>query len=985
MPGSPDRAPVGRPTLIERPRLVERLAERFRRRLTLVVGGGGSGKSTLLSQMAGEHGVDVLHSCTVADRTPGRLLAGLTEATAGRLGAAGGDEDPTVASLVELVLAQSPRHVCLVVDDVHHLDRLDLVDELLTALPANGHLLLCGRRRPVIDTARLDASGELIELATDDLLMTTDELIEFANARGVDLEVLEGAEGWPAFVELAAAGSTARSRRYLEEEALRAIAPERRRSLARFALVRGGDDAIAGAVTDQPLDELLAELPLVAWDGDRARLHDLWGEVLDDELTEADRLDAALAAASVWRARGDYDAAIDLTSQVGRWDESIATIAEAISTGVDGGLRVEQLRRWSRILPDHTRDDPVVVLMQGLIHREIDPTSSDTWDALSLAAEGFRAADRPALELVALLQLGYVARIGGDPLRLGPVMERAARLAGHHPPARPFLAFGDAWTALAQGRPDRQLTAMESIVDADLPPVWRNTRDHLIAHALFNLGRPREALERVPTELLTQRVPVPGALTTETQCLWMAGRPDEALRLGTEIAEATLGARDRFIASAWLGTMLAYTGDAPRADAALAEARSAAGEQPSPLVMAQISAMELLIGIARGRDDEVAVELGGLLELIPLGEGVSEQFLRNNLVIPYVLVPASRTYWDETPLGPSIVEARELAAAFVSAREGDDGPLRRIRLPEPGVVACHFPCPWAIELALRRLHTRQADGRRLAAWLAERWGEPARAALRSWTDDDALGSVAQEVLASTPSPPIEQVTLRLLGPVDVRIDGRSSDDPDLRRERVRALLTVLALRPDTTRDQLAGLLWPDLATDRAGKNLRTTLAYVHGVIEPHRSPGDAPWFVRTDGQQIRLHGSLDVDLWRFRDELDRADDAERAGRPQRMLPLLLTAIERWHGDLAADLDHDWLDLERIHLRSRYVRACCRAAELLVALRDPTRAIAMARRALDVDRWSDAAHASLADAYDAIGDRTSARAVRARLEALGAES
>jgi DNA-binding SARP family transcriptional activator len=401
-------------------------------------------------------------------------------------------------------------------------------------------------------------------------------------------------------------------------------------------------------------------------------------------------------------------------------------------------------------------------------------------------------------------------------------------------------------------------------------------------------------------------------------------------------------------------------------------------------VVAQLAAIEMLIGIARGRDDEVAIELGGLLELIPLGQGISEQFLRNNLVVPYVLVPASRSYWDDAPLGPSIIEARELAAALVSARAGDDAPLRRIRWPEPGVIACHFPCPWAIELALRRLHTRKVDGRRLATWLCEHWGEPARAALRSWSEDGDLGAVAQEVLANTPSPPPQRITLRLLGPIDVRVDGRPSDDPDLRRERVRALLVALALRPDTTRDQLAGQLWPDLTIDRAGKNLRTTLAYVHGVLEPDRTPGDAPWFVRTDGQQIRLHDSLDIDLWRFRDELDRADEAEWAGRPQRVLPLLIDAVERWDGDLAADLDHDWLDLERIHLRSRYVRACCRAAELLVALRDPTRAIAMARRALDVDRWSATAHASLAEAYDAIGDHTSARAVRERLEGLGVD-
>jgi len=70
-------------------------------------------------------------------------------------------------------------------------------------------------------------------------------------------ELIQGAEGWPAFIELAAGGSEIRSRRYLEEEALRAIAPDRRRALAAFALVGGGDDV---AVSSAPLHDLWAAI-----------------------------------------------------------------------------------------------------------------------------------------------------------------------------------------------------------------------------------------------------------------------------------------------------------------------------------------------------------------------------------------------------------------------------------------------------------------------------------------------------------------------------------------------------------------------------------------------------------------------------------------------------------------------------------------------------------------------------------------------------
>jgi two-component SAPR family response regulator len=132
--------------------------------------------------------------------------------------------------------------------------------------------------------------------------------------------------------------------------------------------------------------------------------------------------------------------------------------------------------------------------------------------------------------------------------------------------------------------------------------------------------------------------------------------------------------------------------------------------------------------------------------------------------------------------------------------------------------------------------------------------------------------------------------------------------------------------------------------------------------------------VRVDGSSVALNPNLEVDLWAFRELTEQADEAERAGKPNIALPLLLQAARLWRGDLAEDLDLPILELERIHLRSRFVRASCRAAELLVATRRPAEAIEVARPALEVDRWNERTYFALADAYDALGDHTSARAV-----------
>ncbi len=961
------------PGMIERPRLVERLARRHDRRLTIVVGGGGAGKTTLLRQAIADvsQNVDALVACRPEHRDGDRLLREVAEGLAVTTGST--SPATTMDELAEQVLAGSPHDVCLILDDTHHLDDFTLVEALLDVLPANGHVLLAGRRRPAIDTARLDAAHQLAEITQDDLLMTADEQVAFANLRGIDVSLLAGAEGWPAFVELAATGSTLRSRRYLEEEALRDVAPERRRSLAAFAHVGGGDDEIARAVTGMGLDELVTDLPLVRWENDSATLHDLWGELLRDTLDTDERREAALAAAAIHRVRRVTDRALDLAMSAEAWDDVALTLGVAVKDGVDGGLRAEALHGWRQRLPVELRDSPLGVLLDGLVEREVDPTSNEAWELFDRAAREFHDRDDHEMELVALLQLGYVLRIVDEPEELVRVRERVQRLGEVHPDARPYVNLVDTWSALLAGRPDIQYDALERLVGVDLPPVWRVTRDHLVAHALMGLGRPREALDRVPRDIGELAVAIPGALGTHSQALWYAGRPMDAL--STDVGGVHHGARDRFLAGIWRAAMHAIAGRADDAREAASVAAASLGEAPSTLMEGQSHAVELVARLAEGRDDEVAVEVTAILDAIPLGPGRGEQLFRNFLAIPYVLVPSCRAYWDDAELGPSLREMQKIAAAFVEAREtGALTTIAGLAWPDPSLVAVTLPCRWAVEFALWGVTAGRHEGRQVAAWLCENWGEPARDALRSWTDDGTLGQAARETLASTPTPPDHSTSIRLLGAGEVLIDGAPSVDANWRRERVRALLALLVLRRQSTREQLAAALWPDLAPGAAAKNLRTTLNYLHSVLEPRRAAGDATWFVRIDGPQIRLNPALQIDVWDFATRVDAADESERQGRPLVALGHLQAAIALWTGDFATDLDVEHLELERIHLRSRFVRAACRAAELLVSSRRPAEAIDAVRAALAVDPWHEPSYRALADAYLAIDDPTSARAV-----------
>src|SRR2546429_7282269 len=72
--------------------------------------------------------------------------------------------------------------------------------------------------------------------------------------------------------------------------------------------------------------------------------------------------------------------------------------------------------------------------------------------------------------------------------------------------------------------------------------------------------------------------------------------------------------------------------------------------------------------------------------------------------------------------------------------------------------------------------------------------------------------------------------IRLLGPVDVCLDGRARAVPGLRR---KAVLTALALRPGevVSADWLIDVVWGDRAPTNAVNTLQRHLSYLRPTLE----------------------------------------------------------------------------------------------------------------------------------------------------------
>lgn len=174
--------PTPRRASVDRPRLLDRLRDRFTTPVTVVVATAGFGKTTLLSQAVAANrptplGVDIWLTCSAEDVAGSSLADGLCRA----LGiATPGTAEQATDAVLDPTWHRSPSEVVLLLDDIHEIPTgspgAEVLARLVAGLPRNGHLVLCGRQLPPIALSRLDVQGQVVRLDDADLLFTNDEL-----------------------------------------------------------------------------------------------------------------------------------------------------------------------------------------------------------------------------------------------------------------------------------------------------------------------------------------------------------------------------------------------------------------------------------------------------------------------------------------------------------------------------------------------------------------------------------------------------------------------------------------------------------------------------------------------------------------------------------------------------------------------------------------------------------------------------------------
>ncbi len=364
--------------IIERPRLIARLAEGGGARVSVLAAPAGYGKTTLARQWSQRQAGQVGWYRTTRGSGDVALLAVQLDELLASLAPELPREPDKVATIASVnpspqplgrailrTFETLPQELLLVVDEWEAAGTEE-AEELLSMLVEGLDIrfLITTRTRPDWFTPRLEVYGEGLEIGVDELAMTDEEaakVLAAVGAVGGRARLMRTAEGWPAVLGLAAMSGDVdftSSRllshtlyEFLASELLAAASNETQAALMLLAVASVTDVEVArsllGAAADDVVEDAVARGLVGITEHKSLSLHPLLRELL---IRRFDDSDAEAREALLSRARKLFG--------LRRWDEALsvseaahdpAFATEAIGAGLDDLLaagRTSSLQRW---------------------------------------------------------------------------------------------------------------------------------------------------------------------------------------------------------------------------------------------------------------------------------------------------------------------------------------------------------------------------------------------------------------------------------------------------------------------------------------------------------------------------------------------------------------------------------------------------------------------------------------------------------------
>ncbi|MDF2721568.1 MAG: helix-turn-helix transcriptional regulator [Paenibacillus sp.] len=447
--------PQPRTKIVYRPRLIERLDEGLKGKLTLVSAPAGFGKTTLISEWAkgcerpvawlslDEKDNDIAHFLTLFIAALQTVTEEIGKAAALALQS---PQPPSAASILSMLINEisTLSHPFLLVLDDCHVIGAKPIDEalafLLEHLPPQMHIVMITRENPQFPLGRLRAQSCLNELRASDLRFSPGEAAAFLNQvmslrlSSEEIAALEArTEGWIAGLQLAALSMQGREDvssfvrafsgdnryivDYLVEEVLQRQPDAIRSFLLQTSVLDRLNGSLCDAVTLQAESKLRLEFLergnffVIPLDDNRHwyRYHHLFGEVLSAHLKAdlPDQVAILHRRASEWYERHGSEAEAIRHALAAKDFTRAAALLELACPAMSRSRKEAALLDLLRKLPDDLmRCRPVLsvwyagaLLANGKLS-DVEDRLQDAERWLDTTADMHKQSDVPPMEMV---------------------------------------------------------------------------------------------------------------------------------------------------------------------------------------------------------------------------------------------------------------------------------------------------------------------------------------------------------------------------------------------------------------------------------------------------------------------------------------------------------------------------------------------------------------------------------------------------------
>jgi LuxR family transcriptional regulator, maltose regulon positive regulatory protein len=365
----------------------------------MLIAPAGYGKTTLAEQWVARDGrVGIWYTSRSASTDVAALALGIARASTAliddcdhrlrehlRALPAPAENIQTLAEILSEDLADWPANAWLVLDDYHEITPEPRAEDFIQALVALSpvQVLIASRVRPRWIATKEILYGDALELTQAALAMNASEATDVLSERPVSTGagLVSLANGWPAVIGLASASSAEIGPeveqlpeslyRFFADEVFGALSPEVQRGLATIAVAPRLDREVVVALLDQDGAERVCaaalDVGLVVERGSGLEFHPLARAFLDEQANQSGLVpskDADAVCFSVYRERGDWDAAFDVVTRMG----AAGDLAGLIGSALDDLLttaRLSTLERWCDYAALSNIGQPIVSLARA--------------------------------------------------------------------------------------------------------------------------------------------------------------------------------------------------------------------------------------------------------------------------------------------------------------------------------------------------------------------------------------------------------------------------------------------------------------------------------------------------------------------------------------------------------------------------------------------------------------------------------------------